>query len=136
MPGRIASGAIRVGYDSHLPARKAALQVLEDHLDTQKSKMRRPVRFWREVEDATVPQEFVGEFAAFSKRRVIVLMEEVEDWLDQHKVMSVEKNRKKLVRLGVGIFAIAERSSLDGNGGTVGSGRALTGLPRVADLRS
>jgi DNA-binding transcriptional MerR regulator len=110
-----------------------AARVLEDHVDTQESRARRPVRFWREVEDATIPQEFVSEFSAFSRRRVMVLMEEVEDWLDQHRIVDIAHNRKKLVRLGIGIFAVAERSFQDGERP---SRRALTGRPRAGGLRS
>lgn len=113
-----------------------AAKVIQDHVDTQASRKRRPVRYWREVEDAHIPQEFLKEFATFSKRRVMVLMEEVEDWLDQHKVLDLRSNRKKLVRLGIGIFAIAERSSLTRNARISRSSRALTGLPKAADLRA
>ena len=75
------------------------------------------MRYWREVENATVPAEFSREFIAFSKRRVMALMEEIEDWLDQHKMVKRSKRTKKLMRLGVGLFAIAEQSFSEPTGG-------------------
>ena len=113
-----------------------AAKVLEDHVETQSSRSRRPVRYWREVENAAVPQKFVDEFVAFSKRRVMVLMEEVEDWLDQHKVLDFRASRGKLVRLGIGIFAIAEKTPRVSSRNSARSTRALTGVSRASDLRS
>ncbi len=113
-----------------------AAKVLEDHIDTQDSSRRRPVRYWREVEDAHIPRRYLNQFTTFSKRRVMVLMEEIEDWLDQHKVIGKRSNSKGLTRLGIGIFAIAERASQDRSVGPGRSSRALTGLPVLADLRA
>lgn len=88
-----------------------AAKVLEDQVDVRNSRTRPPVRYWREVEDSTVPREFVDDFVAFTKRRVMVLMEEVEDWLDEHKLMGASGRRRDLMRLGIGIFSIAEKSA-------------------------
>jgi hypothetical protein len=86
-----------------------AARVLEDQVGARSSRARQPVRYWREVEDSTVPREFVDEFIVFTKRRVMVLMEEVEDWLDEHKVIGTRGRKRDLMRLGIGIFAIAEK---------------------------
>jgi DNA-binding transcriptional MerR regulator len=88
-----------------------AAHVLEDQIRGHAPGRQHPMRYWREVENATVPAEFSREFIAFSKRRVMALMEEIEDWLDQHKMVKRPKRAKKLMRLGVGLFAIAEQSS-------------------------
>jgi len=88
-----------------------AARVLEDQVIRHGIGRQNRPRYWREVENSSIPAGLSSEFMAFSKRRVMVLMEEIEDWLDQHKVDGQGNRRKRLMRLGIGLFAIAERST-------------------------
>jgi len=87
-----------------------AAHVLVDQIDRKSSRKQGPMRYWREVEDARIPAELRAQFIEFSKRRVMTLMEEIEDWLDEHKILAGPGKRRKLVRVGIGLFAIAESS--------------------------
>jgi hypothetical protein len=100
-----------IAFEPNLGFLVDAAHVLADQIGGPAAGRQRPMRYWREVENAAVPAEFGREFIAFSKRRVMALMEEIEDWLDQHKVVKRPKRPKKLMRLGIGLFAIAEQSS-------------------------
>ena len=85
-----------IAFEPSLAFLVDAARVIDDQLGTRRSPQRKPTRYWREVENANVPGRLAPAFLAFSKRRVMVLMEEIEDWLDQHKLIEPPRSRQEV----------------------------------------
>jgi hypothetical protein len=122
-----------VAFEPHLQFLIDAARVIEDQLQIPVARNRGPKRYWRTVDNLWVPSEHAEEFLAFSKRVAMVFMEEIEDWLDQHEIESRDRRTKKLSRLGVGLYAICERSTSQAVTATAGS-RGLIGNSRDTSL--
>ena len=87
-----------------------ASRVIEDQLEHGESGGRRRGLYWRAVDNHWIPVKHVRSFLEFSKRRTMLLMEEIEDWLDEHEARLSDGRTEDLHRLGVGAFAIVEPS--------------------------
>jgi hypothetical protein len=98
-----------VAFEPNLQFLIDAAHVLDDQLGPRTKRSEAPARYWREVENPVVPMKYAREFITFSKRRAMALMEEIEDWLDQHASTTEQDRQGRHLRLGMGLFAIAER---------------------------
>lgn len=99
-----------VAYEPNMQFLTDAARVVDDQLRTSVGRTRHPPRFWRAVDNHWVPERHLRSFIFFSKRRAMELMEEIEDWLDEHEISRESGKGKNLRRLGIGIFSISDRS--------------------------
>jgi hypothetical protein len=99
-----------VAYEPNMQFLTDAARVIEDQLDVSVGQNRVAPRYWRAVDNHWIPERHVRDFMSFSKRRGMVLMEEVEDWLDEHEISRDSGKGKDLRRLGVGVFSVSEPS--------------------------
>jgi hypothetical protein len=88
-----------------------AARVIEDQLNISVGRGQVAHRYWRAVDNHWVPARHVRDFIAFSKRKGMMLMEEIEDWLDEHEATRWCAGGTNLKRLGVGVFAISDHSA-------------------------
>ncbi len=99
-----------VAFEPNIQFLIDASRVIEDQLNTTNGRRRGAHRYWRAVDNHWVPDKYIRDFTAFSKRRAMVLMEEIEDWLDEHEATRDPERGRDLRRLGVGVFSISNDS--------------------------
>ena len=100
-----------VAYEPNMQFLTDAARVIEDQLEISAGRKRSAPRYWRAVDNHWVPDKFLRDFMAFSKRRGMELMEEIEDWLDEHEVSRDSAFGHNLRRLGIGVFSVSEPSA-------------------------
>ncbi|MFO1400421.1 MAG: DUF6502 family protein [Steroidobacteraceae bacterium] len=100
-----------VAYEPNMQFLTDAARVIEDQLEVSAGRTRSAPRYWRAVDNHWIPERYIGSFMSFSKRRGMELMEEIEDWLDEHEISRDSSVGKNLRRLGIGVFSISEPSS-------------------------
>lgn len=68
--------------------------------------------FWLNAEHNYVPAPMTSQFLRYVHSRGIIFLHEINDWLDQYAVRepSAENTRKKLRRIGVGLFPFCSNS--------------------------
>ena len=103
------SGKI-VAFEPNMQFLIDAARVIEDQLEISAGHARSAPRYWRAVDNHWIPERYLRDFMSFSKRRGMALMEEIEDWLDQHEISRDSGTGKNIRRLGVGVFSISEPS--------------------------
>ena len=64
-----------------------------------------PERFWRKVESFYVSDAIAKKFAAFARERSFLFLEELDDWLEAHRIAPTDGVRKRR-RVGLGLFSI------------------------------
>lgn len=99
-----------VAFEPNVQFITDAARVVDDQLRGSGSRGRSRGLYWRMVDNHWVPAKHIQAFIAFSKRRTMMLMEEIEDWLDEHEATGGSKVNSNLARLGIGLFTITERS--------------------------
>jgi hypothetical protein len=100
-----------VAYEPNMQFMIDTARVIEDQLGVSAGRSRGASRFWRAVDNHWIPERYARGFLSFSKRRAMELMEEIEDWLDEHEISRESGVGRNLRRLGVGAFSISEPSS-------------------------
>lgn len=100
-----------VAYEPNMQLLIDAARVVDDQLEISAGRARAAPRYWRAVDNHWIPERFLGSFISFSKRRSMELMEEIEDWLDEHEISRDSGRGKNLRRLGIGLFSISEPSA-------------------------
>lgn len=99
-----------VAYEPNMQFLIDAARVIEDQLEVPSGRARSAPRYWRAVDNHWIPERYLRAFMSFSKRRGMALMEEIEDWLDEHEISRESSVGKNLRRLGVGVFSVSEPS--------------------------
>lgn len=82
---------------------------------TKKVPPRTPAPFWRKVETSNLSDSLARKFSVFARERTLTFLEELDDWLDAHKVKT--SNGKVRRRVGIGVFSIYSEPE------TIGSAR-------------
>jgi len=65
---------------------------------------RQPEQFWRKVESIYVSEAVARKFAAFTRERSLLFLEELDDWLESHR--GLPGGARKRRRVGLGLFSI------------------------------
>jgi hypothetical protein len=80
------------------------------------SRSRGPEVFWRKVETDHLSDAHAEQFIDFLRDRSLTFLEEIDDWLEAHRIPRKRSDRSSLVRrAGLGLFTIysdAERPEL------------------------
>jgi hypothetical protein len=100
-----------VAFEPNIQFLTDAARAVEDQLNVHIGQGRFAHRYWRTVDNHWIPARYVQDYIAFSKRRGMVLMEEIEDWLDEHEATRYCDSGRNLRRLGIGFFAISDHSA-------------------------
>ncbi|MCC7461656.1 MAG: hypothetical protein IT480_04245 [Gammaproteobacteria bacterium] len=100
-----------VAFEPNMQFLVDCAHVIQDQLNISTGRRRDGIRFWRAVDNHWIPERYVQSFMSFSKRRGMELMEEIEDWLDEHEISRESGMGKKLRRLGVGVFSVSDPST-------------------------
>ena len=100
-----------VAFEPNMQFLIDAARVVDDQLEISAGRARNAPRYWRAVDNHWIPERFASSFIAFSKRRGMELMEEIEDWLDEQEISRDSGKGRNLRRLGVGVFSISESSA-------------------------
>jgi len=66
---------------------------------------RGPDLFWQKAENAQISEATAKRFTAFAKERGLIFLDELDDWLEAHSERK-SANRRRLRRIGLGIFSI------------------------------
>lgn len=64
-----------------------------------------PDLFWRTVESIQISRANAKKFAEFAKKRSLLFLEEMDDWLQAHATAKARASKKPL-RVGLGLFSI------------------------------
>jgi Family of unknown function (DUF6502) len=64
-----------------------------------------PDLFWRTVESIQISRANAKKFAEFAKKRSLLFLEEMDDWLQAHASEGARASKKPL-RVGLGLFSI------------------------------
>ncbi len=107
---KVPAGKI-IAYEPNMQFLVDAARVIEDQLEIPAGRARTTPRYWRAVDNHWIPERHLRAFMLFSKRRGMELMEEIEDWLDEHEISRNSSVGKNLRRLGVGVFSISDPST-------------------------
>lgn len=75
------------------------------HTLKSKSASASPDLFWRTVESIQISRANAKKFAEFAKKRSLLFLEEMDDWLQAHASTNA-RARKKSLRVGLGLFSI------------------------------
>jgi hypothetical protein len=68
---------------------------------------RGPEVFWRKVESVDISDTHVKEFIDYVRERSLTFLEEVDDWLEAHRVARKNRGRRGAMRrVGLGLFSI------------------------------
>jgi len=61
--------------------------------------------FWRSVQSTQISKANAEKFVEFAKERSLIFLEEMDEWLQAHSTTKYP-NRKRRVRVGLGLFSI------------------------------
>lgn len=65
-----------------------------------------PDLFWRTVESIQISRANAKSFMEFAKKRSLLFLEEMDDWLQAHASAKARGSKKKPLRVGLGLFSI------------------------------
>lgn len=69
-----------------------------------------PDLFWRTVESIQISRASAKKFAEFAKKRSLLFLEEMDDWLQAHASAKARASKTPL-RVGLGLFSIYSRGA-------------------------